>query len=82
MKEAIHPVYQDVIFVDLSSDFKILTRSTKTSNEKMKWTDGKEYPVIKVEVSSGSHPFYTGQHKVMDTAGRIERFTRRYQKKA
>jgi large subunit ribosomal protein L31 len=78
MKDSIHPVYQDVIMQDLSSSFSFLTRSTRGSNETMKWVDGKEYPVIKVEISSASHPFYTGQQKLIDTAGRIERFTRRY----
>ena len=67
-----------------SANFSFLTRSTlETKNrETMKWEDGKEYPVIKVEISSASHPFYTGKHKVMDTAGRIEKFNQRYGRKA
>jgi large subunit ribosomal protein L31 len=69
-----------VVFQDLSSDFAILTRSTVTSKETIKWEDGNEYPLIKVEVSSASHPFYTGKHKLMDTGGRVDRFKRRYQK--
>jgi large subunit ribosomal protein L31 len=80
MKADIHPDYHAVVFQDLSSDFAILTRSTVTSKETIKWEDGNEYPLIKVEVSSASHPFYTGKHKLMDTGGRVDRFKRRYQK--
>ena len=75
-----HPEYREVVYQDLSSDFKILTRSTAESKETIKWEDGNEYPLIKVEVSSESHPFYTGKHKLMDTGGRVDRFKRRYQK--
>jgi large subunit ribosomal protein L31 len=80
MKADIHPEYREVVFQDLSSDFSILTRSTVKSKETIKWEDGNEYPLIKVEVSSASHPFYTGKHKLMDTGGRVDRFKRRYQK--
>ncbi len=80
MKADIHPEYHEVVFQDLSSDFAILTRSTVTSKETIKWEDGNEYPLIKVEVSSASHPFYTGKHKLMDTGGRVDRFKRRYNK--
>jgi large subunit ribosomal protein L31 len=80
MKADIHPDYHKVVFQDLSSDFAILTRSTIKSKETIKWEDGNEYPLIKVEVSSESHPFYTGKHKLMDTGGRVDRFKRRYQK--
>ena len=80
MKADTHPDYHEVVFQDLSSDFAILTRSTVTSKETIKWEDGNEYPLIKVEVSSASHPFYTGKHKLMDTGGRVDRFKRRYQK--
>jgi len=80
MKADIHPEYREVVFQDLSSDFKILTRSTVNSKETIKWEDGNEYPLIKVEVSSASHPFYTGKHKLMDTGGRVDRFKRRYNK--
>ena len=80
MKADTHPEYREVVFQDLSSDFAFLTRSTVHSNEKIKWEDGNEYPLIKVEVSSASHPFYTGKHKLMDTGGRVDRFKRRYQK--
>jgi large subunit ribosomal protein L31 len=80
MKADIHPDYREVVFQDLSSDFSFLTRSTVKSKETIKWEDGNEYPLIKVEVSSASHPFYTGKHKLMDTGGRVDRFKRRYQK--
>ena len=83
MKPGIHPDYQPVIFLDTSVNHPILTRAvidTKGS-EKMKWTDGKEYPVVKIEISSESHPHYTGKQKIMDTAGRVEKFKRRYSKK-
>jgi len=80
MKADTHPDYHKVVFQDLSSDFAILTRSTVTSKETVKWEDGNEYPLIKVEVSSASHPFYTGKHKLMDTGGRVDRFKRRYNK--
>ena len=82
MKKDIHPEYKEVVFHDLSSDFKFLTRSTTKTKETIKWEDGKEYPVIKVEVSSASHPFYTGKKMFVDTAGRVEKFKNKYQKKA
>jgi large subunit ribosomal protein L31 len=80
MKADTHPDYREVVFQDLSSDFAILTRSTIKSKETIKWEDGNEYPLVKVEISSASHPFYTGKHKTMDTGGRVDRFKRRYQK--
>jgi large subunit ribosomal protein L31 len=83
MKPGIHPDYQPVIFLDTASNHSFLTRAVidVKGREKMKWEDGKEYPVVKVEVSSESHSFYTGKHKIMDTAGRVEKFKRRYTKK-
>ena len=78
MKKDIHPKYNFVVFNDIASDFSFLSRSTKTSNETVKWEDGKEYPVINVEISSASHPFYTGKQKLLDSAGRIEKFRRKY----
>ena len=72
MKDGIHPEYRDVVFQDVTSDFKILTRSTLSSKETVKWEDGNEYPLVKIEVSSSSHPFYTGQNKVIDTSGRVD----------
>jgi large subunit ribosomal protein L31 len=80
MKAGIHPEYREVVFQDISSDFAILTRSTMGSKETIKWEDGNEYPLIKVEVSSASHPFYTGKHKVLDSGGRVDRFKKRYGK--
>jgi len=80
MKADIHPEYNQVVFQDISSDFAILTRSTIKSKETIKWEDGKEYPLVKVEVSSASHPFYTGKHKVLDSGGRVDRFKKRYGK--
>lgn len=70
-----------MIFHDTSSDFKFMTRSTLDSKETIEWEDGNTYPVIKIEVSSASHPFYTGKKLYVDTAGRVEKFNRRYKKK-
>ena len=81
MKKDIHPDYKEVVFQDVQSDFKFLTRSTMTSDETIKWEDGKEYPLIKVEVSSASHPFYTGKKIFVDTAGRVEKFNQNYKAK-
>ena len=80
VKADIHPEYREVVFQDVTSDFKFLTRSTISSKETIKWEDGNEYPLVKVDVSSATHPFYTGQNKVMDTSGRIDKFKRRYTK--
>ena len=80
MKAGIHPEYKEVVFQDISSDFAILTRSTIKTKETIKWEDGNEYPLIKLEVSSASHPFYTGKHKVLDSGGRVDRFKKRYGK--
>ena len=77
MKEGIHPNYREVVFQDMSSDFKFITRSTIQTKE-MITLDGKEYPLAKIEVSSESHPFYTGQQKVLDTAGRVEQFRQKF----
>ena len=81
MKKGIHPEYKEVVFLDTSSEFKFLTRSTMTSDETITWEDGKTYPLIKIEVSSASHPFYTGKKIFLDTAGRVEKFNRKYKKK-
>ncbi|WP_138480439.1 type B 50S ribosomal protein L31 [Dyadobacter bucti] len=81
MKKDIHPNYRDVVFWDLSSDFKFITRSTIETNENITWEDGKTYPVYKVEVSSQSHPFYTGKNVLVDTAGRVDKFRKRYGQK-
>jgi large subunit ribosomal protein L31 len=81
MKAGIHPEYREVVFHDVTSDFKILTRSTLASKETVKWEDGNEYPLVKVEISSSSHPFYTGKHKIIDTGGRVDKFRKRYAQK-
>ncbi len=80
MKQGIHPEYREVVFHDTSSDHKFLTKSTVVTQETTKWEDGKEYPLVKVEVSSASHPFYTGKKLFVDTAGRVEKFNRKYKK--
>ncbi|HCX22586.1 MAG: 50S ribosomal protein L31 [Flammeovirgaceae bacterium] len=80
MKKDIHPEYKDVIFFDTTGDFKFKTRSTMSSDETIKWEDGNEYPLIKIEVSSASHPFYTGKNIFLDTAGRVEKFNKKYKK--
>tara|TARA_Y100001972_G_scaffold128906_2_gene192604 strand:- start:5430 stop:5741 length:312 start_codon:yes stop_codon:yes gene_type:complete len=80
MRKEIHPEYKEVVFLDTSSDFKFMTRSTMTSDETIKWEDGNEYPLIKIEVSSASHPFYTGKKLFVDTAGRVEKFNKKYRK--
>jgi large subunit ribosomal protein L31 len=78
MKPGIHPDYHPVVFRDRSANFMFLTRSTATSERSVQWEDGNTYPVVDVEVSSASHPFYTGTARVVDSAGRIEQFRRRY----
>ncbi|MFD3521755.1 type B 50S ribosomal protein L31 [Streptomyces sp. NPDC058653] len=78
MKPGIHPAYGLVVFRDTAADFAFLTRSTLTSDRTVEWEDGNTYPVVDVETSSASHPFYTGTARVLDTAGRVERFERRY----
>lgn len=79
MKEKIHPDnYRFVVFKDMSNDTAFLTRSTAPSKETIKWEDGKEYPLIKLEISNTSHPFYTGKMKLVDTAGRVDKFNTRY----
>jgi len=77
MKEGIHPEYREVVFHDLSCDVKFITRSTINTREKITF-EGKEYPLVKIEVSSASHPFYTGQHKIVDTAGRVDKFRKKF----
>ncbi|MFJ4709294.1 type B 50S ribosomal protein L31 [Streptomyces anulatus] len=78
MKSRIHPVSRPVVFRDRAADVAFLTRSTADSGERVTWEDGNSYPVIDVDTSSASHPFYTGGSQVLDTAGRVERFRRRY----
>jgi len=78
MKPDIHPEYRPVVFQDTSAGTSFLTRSTISTSDTTKWDDGNEYPLAKVEISSESHPFFTGQMKIVDTAGRVERFEKRY----
>ncbi|MDY7580049.1 type B 50S ribosomal protein L31 [Herbaspirillum sp. RTI4] len=77
MKKGIHPEYREVLFHDVSNDFKFITRSTINARDKMEF-EGKEYPLVKIEVSSESHPFFTGKHKIVDTAGRVEKFRQKF----
>ena len=74
MKQGIHPDYRPVVFQDASCDFAILTRSTIKTSDTIEWTDGKTYPLVKLEISSGSHPFFTGKQKLLDTAGRVDKY--------
>ena len=78
MKADTHPDYREVVFQDLSSDLIFLTRSTVKSKETIKWEDGNEYPLVKMDVSSQSHPFFTGKQNIVDTAGRVDRFRKKY----
>lgn len=82
MKKDIHPTYEPTVFLDTQSGFKFLTRSTLSSSETIKWEDGKTYPLIKVEISAASHPHYTGKKVFVDTAGRVEKFKKKYAKPA
>ena len=82
MKKDIHPNYRPVVFQDNSADFAFLTKSTVETKETITWTDGKEYPLVRVDISSQSHPFYTGTQNIVDTAGRVDRFKRKYGKKS
>ncbi|HTN06237.1 type B 50S ribosomal protein L31 [Agriterribacter sp.] len=82
MKQGIHPQnYRFVVFKDMSNGSTFLTRSTAGSKETIKWEDGNEYPLIKLEISNTSHPFFTGQKVLVDTAGRIDKFKKKYAKK-
>jgi large subunit ribosomal protein L31 len=79
MKQGIHPkTYRKVVFQDISCDFSFLTRSTLPSKETVKWKDGQEYPLIKVDISSASHPFFTGKTRMIDTEGRVDKFNKKY----
>ena len=78
MKTDIHPKYRPVVFSDPGAEFAFLTKSTIATDETIEWEDGNTYPLYKVDISSASHPFFTGQMKIVDTAGRVERFERRF----
>ena len=82
MKKGIHPEnYRFVVFKDVSNDFAFLTRSTAETKDTIKWEDGKEYPLVKLEISNTSHPYFTGKMKLIDTAGRVDKFRTRYKAK-
>ena len=78
MKDGIHPDYHPVVFLDTSDGTSFLTRSTIRSKETTKWEDGNEYPLVKVDISSASHPYFTGKMKFIDAAGRVEKFQKKY----
>lgn len=82
MKDGIHPAYREVVFRDASCDFKFLTRSTIRATQKITWEDGNEYPLVTVDVSSASHPFYTGKSKFVDAAGRVDKFLKKHKNSA
>ena len=77
MKQGIHPEYRDVVFQDISTDFAILTRSTVATRDTIKWEDGNEYPLVKLEISSQSHPFYTGKQHILQTAKQVDKLRQR-----
>lgn len=78
MKKGIHPEYRPVIFLDHAANFSFLSRSTVKTSHTMVWTDGETYPLVRLEISSASHPFFTGKMKLMDSTGQIERFRKRF----
>ena len=80
MKKNIHPNYRPVVFRDVSANVSFLTQSCAECDETVMWSDGVEYPLYKLEISSASHPFFTGKMKFLDTTGRVEKFQRKYQK--
>ena len=83
MRKDIHPKeYRLVVFKDISNDFSFITRSTVNTKESVKWEDGKEYPLVKLEISNTSHPFYTGKIKLVDTTGRVDKFRQKLEKSA
>ncbi|KOV89710.1 type B 50S ribosomal protein L31 [Nocardia sp. NRRL S-836] len=81
MKPGIHPDYHPVVFQDASTGTTFLTRSTATSNRTIDWEDGNTYPLLTVDITADSHPFWTGTQRLVDTAGRVEKFNRRYGKR-
>ena len=78
MKNGIHPTYGPVVYRDRSAGYAFLTRSTATSDKTIEWEDGHTYPVLDVDISAGSHPFWTGKQRLLDTAGRVEKFRQKY----
>lgn len=83
MKKDTHPEnYRFVVFKDMSNEISFITRSTAETKDTITWEDGNEYPLVKLEISNTSHPYYTGKMKLVDTAGRIDKYRNRYEKKA
>jgi large subunit ribosomal protein L31 len=81
MKKKLHPEsYRTVVFKDIATDYSFLSKSTVPSKETVKWEDGNEYPLVKLEISSASHPFFTGKMSYVDTAGRIDKFNKKFAK--
>src|SRR5262245_42056365 len=78
MKKGIHPEYRPVVFQDHAANFSFLTRSTVKTNQTIVWTDGQTYPLVHLDISSASHPFFTGKMKFVDTTGRVEKFQKKY----
>ena len=79
MKDGIHPEnYRVVVFKDMSNDYMFLSRSCAATKESIKWEDGNDYPLVKLDISHTSHPFYTGKMMLIDTAGRVDKFNTRY----
>ena len=78
MKKGVHPAYRPVVFQDISAGTSFITRSTIESKDKIKWEDGNEYPLVKVDISAASHPFYTGKQTFIDAAGRLDRFAKKF----
>ena len=78
MKKDIHPNYREVVFLDVSIDYSFMTKSTVRTSDTIKWKDGNDYPLYKLDTSSESHPFYTGTQKMVDTAGRVEKFRQKF----
>ncbi|MFK7962810.1 MAG: type B 50S ribosomal protein L31 [Burkholderiaceae bacterium] len=82
MKEGIHPNYRDVVFQDMSNGSTFITRSTVSTRETIKWEDGNEYPLVKLEMTSESHPFYTGAQQRVRETGRVEKFRQKFARKS
>lgn len=81
MKKDIHPDYRPVVFRDASAEFSILSRSTVETERTVEWEDGNTYPLVELDISSASHPFYTGRQRIVDTGGRVQRFENRRRKR-
>lgn len=78
MKKGVHPAYRPVVFQDISAGTSFITRSTIETRDTVKWEDGNEYPLVKVDISAASHPFFTGKQTFIDTTGRLDRFAKKF----